>query len=283
MYKNILGLNKRNLFYLLELNQKKKYALVDNKLLTKNILISNNISVPYLYATFKSYFELKFLKERIFSFSSFVIKPAQGFGANGIIILEKKQENLWEDSSGKIWKLEDIKLHISFIISGMFSLSNQKDIALVEEKINSPSIFKNIISTGLPDIRIIVYKKTSVMAMIRFPSFISNGCANLHKGGIGVGININTGCTKFGFYKNKKITVHPDTNKILTNLQIPNWQEIINLAIKSCEIVDINYLGVDMVLNEDEKPIVMELNARPGLSIQMANFTGLIPLLKNIK
>ncbi|MFH1613350.1 MAG: sugar-transfer associated ATP-grasp domain-containing protein [bacterium] len=145
-----------------------------------------------------------------------------------------------------------------------------------------PSIFKNIISTGLPDIRIIVYKNIPVMAMIRFPSFISNGCANLHKGGIGVGINLNTGYTQFGFYENKKITVHPDTNKIFANLQIPNWQEIINLAIESCKIVDINYLGVDIVLDENEKPLIMELNARPGLSIQMANFAGLVPLLKNI-
>ncbi|MFH1613351.1 MAG: sugar-transfer associated ATP-grasp domain-containing protein [bacterium] len=134
MYKDILGINKRNLFYLLKPDQRKKYALVDNKLITRNILISNNISIPYLYTTFQSYIELKSLKEKISFLPSFVIKPAQGFCAHGIIILEKKQENLWEDISGKFWNLQDIKLHISSIISGMFSLSNQKDIALIEKK-----------------------------------------------------------------------------------------------------------------------------------------------------
>ena len=37
----------------------------------------------------------------------------------------------------------------------------------------------------------------------------------------------------------------------------------------------LGYLGTDMVLDRDRGPMLLELNARPGLAIQMANGEGL--------
>jgi hypothetical protein len=36
-------------------------------------------------------------------------------------------------------------------------------------------------------------------------------------------------------------------------------------------------------LDKDKGPLILELNARPGLSIQIANRTGLLPRLKLVE
>jgi hypothetical protein len=38
-----------------------------------------------------------------------------------------------------------------------------------------------------------------------------------------------------------------------------------------------------MVLDKEEGPMVLELNARPGLAIQIANGAGLLPRLHHIE
>jgi D-alanine-D-alanine ligase-like ATP-grasp enzyme len=43
------------------------------------------------------------------------------------------------------------------------------------------------------------------------------------------------------------------------------------------------FIGVDIVLDQHKGPLLLEINARPGLSIQMANRTGLLPRLKFIE
>ena len=40
---------------------------------------------------------------------------------------------------------------------------------------------------------------------------------------------------------------------------------------------------IDLVLDENEGPLLLELNARPGLAIQMANGKGLVPRLRHIE
>jgi D-alanine-D-alanine ligase-like ATP-grasp enzyme len=45
----------------------------------------------------------------------------------------------------------------------------------------------------------------------------------------------------------------------------------------------LGYLGVDIVLDRDKGPLLLELNARPGLSIQIANGAGLVPRLEVIE
>jgi glutathione synthase/RimK-type ligase-like ATP-grasp enzyme len=45
----------------------------------------------------------------------------------------------------------------------------------------------------------------------------------------------------------------------------------------------LGYLGVDIVIDEKRGPMLLELNARPGLSIQVANSKGLLPRLREIE
>jgi glutathione synthase/RimK-type ligase-like ATP-grasp enzyme len=48
-------------------------------------------------------------------------------------------------------------------------------------------------------------------------------------------------------------------------------------------MVGLGYLGADIVLTPDHGPILLELNARPGLAIQIANLAGLVPRLEKIR
>jgi len=46
--------------------------------------------------------------------------------------------------------------------------------------------------------------------------------------------------------------------------------------------VGLGYLGVDLVIDKNEGPLLLELNARPGLQIQIANRKGLLGRLEMI-
>ena len=45
----------------------------------------------------------------------------------------------------------------------------------------------------------------------------------------------------------------------------------------------LGYIGTDIVLDKIRGPLLLELNARPGLAIQIANGVGLLPRLRFIE
>jgi alpha-L-glutamate ligase-like protein len=114
-----------------------------------------------------------------------------------------------------------------------------------------------------------------VMAMLRLPTRQSGGKANLHQGAIGVGVDLATGVTLRGTWLNNIISKHPDTTNSVDGVQLPNWDGFMKLAAGCYELCGLGYIGVDMVLDQDKGPLILELNARPGLNIQIANDCGL--------
>ena len=84
-------------------------------------------------------------------------------------------------------------------------------------------------------------------------------------------------------WQNRNITTHPDTDETFTTLKLPYWEDILMMAVKCYEITGMGYLGVDIVLDEERGPLLLEMNARPGLAIQTANMAGLLPRLRLIK
>jgi alpha-L-glutamate ligase-like protein len=121
------------------------------------------------------------------------------------------------------------------------------------------------------------------MSMMRLPTHLSNGKANLHQGAIGVGIDIATGITTTGVWFNDIITEHPDTGIEITGIKIPNWENLLNLAARCYQLTGLGYQGIDIVIDRDKGPMLLELNARPGLNIQIANCAGLLPRLKIVE
>jgi hypothetical protein len=131
---------------------------------------------------------------------------------------------------------------------------------------------------------VIVYNKVPVMAMLRLPTKESSGKANLQQGAIGVGIDMASGTTTTAVQgKNKIIEYVPGTRLLLSGLKIPYWSDILKLAVKAQEIVGLGYLGADIAIDKEQGPVFLELNARPGLSIQIANLDGLKRRLERVQ
>jgi hypothetical protein len=55
------------------------------------------------------------------------------------------------------------------------------------------------------------------------------------------------------------------------------------MAASAFDMTGLGYLGVDIVIDRDQGPLLLELNARPGLGIQIANMAGLRSRLERIE
>ncbi len=271
----VIGINERNVKYVNALNPRKYLVRVDDKLVTKELAAPAGIPTPELFGVIRDARDMKRLPEFINHPDGFVIKPAQGSQGKGIIVVESPLKGGWRLSSGKRIDLDSIKFQINNMLSGMYSLGGQPDKALVEYRVKFDDVFGKVSYRGVPDIRVIVLKGIPVFAMLRLPTAESDGKANLHKGGVGAGIDLATGLSMRAMQHDYFIDIHPDTAHPLENIQTPYWDDIMLMAAKSYEVTGLGYIGVDVVLDRDKGPMLLELNARPGISIQIANRKGL--------
>ena len=281
----ILGMNSRNLDFIRPFNLKKAKEIADNKLLSKKILKKNGLAVPNLIGKIKSREELENFNWQSLP-EGFALKPNRGFGGEGILVVYGKKkglDNVWIKADGSLITADSLKNHINNILDGSFSPSGTPDIAFFEERLRLLKLFKPYCYKGIPDIRIIVFNKVPIMAMLRLPTKLSNGKANLQQGAIGVGIDMASGITTTALWGKKKIIEYiPETRLLLSGIKIPYWNDILNLAIRAQEVSDIGFLGADIAIDKNNGPVIIELNARPGLSIQIANLSGLKERLKKV-
>ncbi len=276
-------MNARNLDYIRPFNRSRAKKLADNKLLSKKILAKNDISVPKLIAKIRTVEELENFDWQSLP-EGFALKPNRGFGGEGIVVVygkKKNFDNIWIKADRSLISTEDLKTHIRNILDGSFSLSGTPDIAFFEERLQLLKLFKPYSYKGIPDIRVIVFNKVPLMAMLRLPTKSSEGKANLQQGAIGVGIDIATGTTTTAVLgKNRIIEYIPGTRLLLSGIKLPYWNDVLKLAVRAQEISGLGFLGADIAIDKINGPTIIELNARPGLSIQVANLSGLKERLK---
>jgi len=281
-----LGLNARNLTYLRPSNTSRAIRIADNKLLAKRILRKAGLPVLETYGIISNPKELKEFNWDSLP-ASFVLKPNRGLGGEGITIVygkKKKYPYPWVRADKRTVEVEDLKSHISNILEGTFSLTGLPDVAFFEERVKLIKVLKPYSFRGIPDIRIIVYNSVPVMAEMRLPTQESGGKANLHLGGVGTGIDMGTGITTTAIQRDRIIEYAPTKTKpLLRGIQIPNWKEVLRLAVHAQEVTKIGFFGVDIAIDRDKGPMILELNVRPGLSIQIANLTPLKDRLQRIK
>ena len=271
----IVGMNRRNASYILQYNPRRRYPLVDDKLRTKRLAEAAGIAVPKLLGVITSVRQVDALESMLDGREDFVIKPTKGSGGNGIVVVTARLGEHWRRSSGMPLSREELSYHVSNILSGMHSLGGLPDRVMVEQRVRFDARFDAVSHRGVPDIRTVVYRGVPVMAMMRLPTHASDGKANLHLGGVGVGIDIANGRTTAAIWRNRPVRVHPDTLSHVIGLQVPDWDRLLELAAHCQTLCELGYLGVDLVLDQDYGPLVLELNARPGLSVQLANRAGL--------
>ncbi len=274
-YSGVLGLNARNANYIMPSNPRSAYPLVDNKVLTKRLMEARGIAVPSLYHLVEYHGDLKNIKEMLKDRRNFVVKPARGWGGCGILLVTDRIAESIFDQNGNLISWPEFSHHLANILSGVYSLSGLEDQALIEELVHPYPVFAPVSYEGIPDIRIIVYQGIPAMAMLRLPTKASNGKANLHRGAIGAGIEIGSGLTLNAVQGARIITLHPDTGRPVRGIQVPYWEQMLLTAASLSEIVGLGYLGVDFLIDRNRGPLLLELNARPGLSIQIANRCGL--------
>ncbi|MBU1446512.1 hypothetical protein KKD70_04605, partial [Patescibacteria group bacterium] len=279
--KGLLGLNARNLLYIRPYNQKKTIQLADDKIKTKKFLSARGISVPKLYAEIRTKHDLN-----KFDFNSlpsaFIVKPNHGFGGEGIIPIINKRDGYWVTSSGTKIQHDEFKDHIADILDGRYSISNVGDTAFFEQLIVSHDSIGNYSYKGLPDIRVVVHNLIPVMAMLRLATEESGGKANLHMGAIGVGIDIAKGEATYISYKNHIIDEVPGVGPI-KGLKIPYWDDILMIA-SQCQLnTNLGYMAVDIAIDKTSGPVLIEINARAGLGVQIANLAPLRRRLQRIE
>ncbi len=281
----VLGLNERNADFIMRFNPRRFYPRVDDKALTKELATAAGMAVPELYGMITNQGEVRSFTDIVGERDSFVVKPAQGSGGDGILVVtgrSRRKRDSFRLASGVLISTSEIFHHISNIVSGQYSLSGNPDKALIEYCVQFDPIFAEVSYQGVPDIRVIVYRGYPTMAMVRLPTRASDGKANLHQGAVGAGIDMRSGETLTGVLQNDVVDEHPDTGALVAGLRIPHWDFILESAARCYEVTDLGYLGVDMVIDRDLGPLILEMNARPGLNIQIANCTGLATRIAHI-
>ena len=307
---DVLGLNSRNHLYTSVYNSRGGKRIADSKLLTKKTLRAADVRVPQTYAVIRDHEALEkfdFLKLP----ADFVVKPNNGLGGQGIVVIERQglYAGEWVDSQGKTWNVEDLRLHINDILAGQYSMDDLPDVAYIEERVRVHPVFEKYSYHGTPDIRVIVFNRVPIMSYVRLPTAESGGRANLFQGAAAVGIDIATGITTYGVHHAKPVVFFPGTRRKLSGIMIPQWEEILETAIRAADAIGLGYMASDIVLQPGESaiqhistsasqrasklvsqkigenkatPMILEVNAQPGLKIQIANKAGLKERLTRI-
>lgn len=277
----LLGINARNLLYIRAYNPKKAVMLADSKIKTKNFLSARGVPVARMYNAIYSKKEL-----RNFDFnslpSSFVIKPNAGYGGEGILIIKGRKGGNWIKGNDEILTQEEMQRHVNDILDGRYSIADISDSALFEQLLVAPDMFKKMAHKGLPDIRIVVHNLIPVMAMLRLPTEESQGKANIHLGGVGIGIDIAKGDMTYVTQYNKVVDGLPGFGEV-KGIKIPHWDELLLIASRVQQITNLGFAAIDLTLDKNMGPVLLEINARAGLAVQIANMAPLRRRLERIE
>ncbi len=275
----ILWQNARNLNYIWEYNDSLSKKLRDSKIKTKEFLSSKWVKVSESIAILKTHKDLE-----DFDLNSlplpFVVKPNAGYWWKWIIIFIKKDDK-WNfiSNDNQFFSTKDLKKHLSDILDWFFSLSWSRDKIIFERKLSLDKSIELLWKYWLPDIRVIVFNSIPVIAMLRVPTANSKWKANLHMWACGLWIDIWSG----------KITYITQFRKMIKSIpwiwdvrwiEIPHWDDILKLAVKVQQVTNVWYVWCDIVLDDTFWPLLLEMNVRPGLEVQVANK---IPLLERLK
>lgn len=270
----ILWQNARNLNYIKEYNTPLARKLADSKLWTKNFLRNKNVEVPKTLFVLTKHNEvtLELIESLI---PPFVIKPNAWFWGKWIIVIDSVDAT-WNfiSNTSEAYSSKKLLEHFLSILDGFFSISWNRDKVMIEKKIILDHEIELLWKYWLPDIRIIVFNMVPIMAMLRIPTSKSWWKANLHSWACWVWIDIWTW----------KLTYITQFSRIIKSvpwiwdvrgIEIPNWEKILELAVKVQKVTNIWYLWCDIVLDYKDGPLILEINIRPWLEVQVANMAPL--------
>lgn len=279
----VLGMNARNAQFVLPGNPRSHYPRVDDKLRTKRLCEAHGIPVPTTYGVVARQADVARFGGMVADRPDFVVKPARGAEGRGIVVVIGHDGATFTTAGGETQTSADVRYHLANTLSGLYSLGGQPDRAIVERRIVRHAAFEAVAVGGTPDVRVVLSRRVPAMAMVRLPTRASRGRANLHQGAVAAGVHLRTGRTFGGVCHDRAVAEHPDTGAPVAGVLVPDWDALLAAAMTLADALEMDYIGVDFVLDAAAGPVVLEANARPGLAIQIANRRGLLPRLKFIE
>ena len=273
---NVYGMNRRNRDLVLGLNTPRALGMATDKVACKRELIAHGIRVPAPIAELHRVADVRgilpLLREHT---DGFVTKPSQGAQGRGVMVFSRALEDTVLPQHGSPWDLDAFIYYVCRILSGEYTVGRPLDAVIAEERIKPDADWVMPGLPGAPDLRVIVHLGKPILAMARLPTMASDGRANLHTGGVGLGIDLETGRSTHAIWKERPVTHHPDSGLELTGREVEGLDECLELAARCARAVPLGYMGVDIMRDRDTGPCVLEVNGRPGLAIQLANRMGL--------
>ncbi|MHB8875011.1 MAG: sugar-transfer associated ATP-grasp domain-containing protein [Myxococcaceae bacterium] len=271
----LVGINQRNVMLVYPNNPRRHYPIADDKLIAKEHFLRAGVPTPATLEICEGLFAVRDTVAKLAGRSHLVVKPANGSGGAGIVVLgDCESDGRWLKPGGQRVGPAELEKHLADIVFGAYS-NSLDDRAFVEERVFPHPFFSELWPDGLCDVRIITLQGRALMSMVRVPTRESEGRANLHQGGLGIAVDLETGVTTRALHRGKAIDRHPETGAPLLGREVPRWAEVLEVALKTARAVPLGYLGVDVVVDRAKGPLVLEINVRPGLEIQNVNGRGL--------
>jgi len=274
----IMGLNARNQL-IARANPPHAVRLVNDKVATKRVLTAHGVPVADTLLVIDSRRGLARLDLGSLP-DSFALKPSRSLGGSGILLAARRNPagDGWESASGRPVTVSDVREHVRCILDGEYSPRGD-DVAFVEPLIRAHPVLEEMSFRGLPDIRVICVDDQPLTAMLRLPTSVSGGRANLHQKAIGAAVDLATGVVERAWMGGASLDVHPDTGNRLTGRTVPHWASVVDAARRCAAATGLRYVGADVVVDADRGPLLLEVNARPGLQIQNVTGRGLLDIL----
>jgi alpha-L-glutamate ligase-like protein len=272
----VVGINRRNLTLVYPHNRRSDYPFADDKLLAKERFRAAGVPVPETLASCDGLYAVPGVVDALLERERFVVKPANGSGGGGILVVGAWDGAAggWRRAGGDLLTPLTLGRHLADIVFGVHS-NQLEDRAFVEQRVEPHPFFSSLWGDGLCDVRVITLRARPVMSMIRVPTRESQGRANLHQGGLGIALDLATGTTFRAVHHGRAVSHHPETGAPLLGRRVPEWPEVLEVAGRAAGAVPLGYLGVDVVVDREAGPLVLEINARPGLEIQNVHGQGL--------
>jgi alpha-L-glutamate ligase-like protein len=268
-------MNRRNLI-IERVNPSAAVHLVNRKHETKELLARHGVPVVDTIALVRTRRELLELDWDALP-DAWALKPNGGARGAGILLAAARSGDGWRTGSGRELSRRAVAAHARRLLDGEDSLAGARDTALFEPLVVAHPALRAVAPGGLPDVRVICVDGRPLASMVRLPTERSEGRANLHQGAVGAAVDLAGGTVTRAVLDRVRLHRHPDSGAELDGLVVPEWDGVVEAACAAVRATGLGYGGADVVVDAERGPVVMEVNARPGLEIQNVIGAGLAP------
>ena len=258
-----------------------RHAWADDKTLVKARLREHDLPVPPTHAVASSVEDIGAAWETVRSLDRFVVKPTRGRGGRGILALQRaldRGDEYWRTPSGRRMTPTQIQRYMADLVSeGAVSGS-----VIMEYQVMADAAFHQIYPRSLSALRVVMHDGTPVGAIARIPTDASDRGVNLDLGVLEADINLRSGVMAAAYDGDGYLAEHPDTYASIEGVKIKNWDTILDICTRTADVVPLTDFGVDLVIDADKGPMIMEIDVPPGLDIENVTQQGLRRILDDV-